>query len=62
MKRIVSILNHKGGVGKTTSAVNISACIGEEGGSVLLIDMDPQGSASVSLGVKDDGSAILRAL
>lgn len=62
MKRIVSILNHKGGVGKTTSAVNISACIGEEGGSVLLIDMDPQGSATVSLGVKDDGSAVLRAL
>jgi chromosome partitioning protein len=62
MKQVVSIMNHKGGVGKTTSAVNIAACWGEIGKKVLVIDFDPQGSASISLGIVDDGSALLQAL
>jgi len=60
--QIVAIVNHKGGVGKTTSAVNIAACWGEMGKRVLLIDLDPQGSASLSFGIDDDGNALLQAL
>lgn len=62
MSHIVSVVNHKGGVGKTTSAVNIAACLGELGQRVLLVDMDPQGSASLFLGVEDDGTQLLEAL
>ena len=60
--QIVAVANHKGGVGKTTSAVNIAACWGEKGEKVLLVDLDPQGSASFSFGIKDNGEALLQAL
>jgi len=60
--QIVSVANHKGGVGKTTSAVNIAACWGETGQRVLLVDLDPQGSASMSFGIENDGNDILQAL
>jgi chromosome partitioning protein len=49
-------------VGKTTSAVNIAACWGEAGEKVLLVDLDPQGSGSMSFGIKSDGNDLLQAL
>lgn len=62
MKPVISFANHKGGVGKTTSAVNVASVLGEMGKRVLLMDLDPQGSASLHLGVRDKGSGFLRAL
>ncbi len=53
MTRIISVSNHKGGVAKTTSVVNLGAGIANLGRKVLLIDMDPQANLSVSLGVED---------
>src|ERR1700693_4094972 len=60
--RTIAVTNHKGGSAKTTTAVNPAAALGAEGQGVLVIEMDPQGSASSWLGVQSAPFNVTRAI
>ncbi len=60
--RLIAIINQKGGSGKTTTTVNLAAALAEQGRRVLVLDLDPQASASSWLGVKDGGRGLLDVL